>query len=544
MFPRSFLRVSQALACAAGAHAIANYSDPTLLTDISEISKHWGQISPYSDNAADVFGVKDVGLPDGCQIEQVHTMQRHAHRLPIEWVDDGDNNLDFVYKLGNWSAASNSTGSFAGPLKFLNHYRYSMPSTGLLTGQGAVEEMRSGVSFWNKYGRTLYDAENGQLSYDPKYPNGTAREKPLLRTTSQPRMYNSMLNWAIGFFGPTFRAEPDQSIPTLGNWTDDFDVLIIPEGGTENNTLASYDSCFNDFEADIGDIGDQDVFKYIPVYLQDATKRLQTYAPQGFSFNVNNTYAMQMICAYEMQYIGQSDFCGLFTADEWAGFENTLDIAYYYDYAFGNPTGRAQGIGYVQELLARLQNQYITASNSSVNSTITDNPDDFPLGRPFYADFSHDDIIVSVLTAMSVDYFRDGPSLTEFPPNPDRHFNLARVTPFGARLITEVVGCAAADPAAASEKRTFYYPEQYGYDAAAATHKFVRMRLNDGIVPLASVRGGACEGRTDGLCALDKFIESQRDSYALSNYDYACFGNYTLDDPTNAHDYDGTISEQ
>lgn len=70
MFPRSSLSVLQALACAGGAHAIANYSHPALLTDISEISKHWGQISPYSDNAADIFGVKDVGLPDGCQVEQ------------------------------------------------------------------------------------------------------------------------------------------------------------------------------------------------------------------------------------------------------------------------------------------------------------------------------------------------------------------------------------------------------------------------------------------------------------------------------------------
>lgn len=36
---------------------------------------------------------------------------------------------------------------------------------------------------------------------------------------------------------------------------------------------------------------------------------------------------MQTICAYEVAYLTISDFCGLFTADEWAGFENTLDIA-------------------------------------------------------------------------------------------------------------------------------------------------------------------------------------------------------------------------
>lgn len=67
---RSSLYALQALACAGGVRAIVNYSHPALLTDINEISKHWGQISPYADNPADIFGVKDVGLPDGCQVEQ------------------------------------------------------------------------------------------------------------------------------------------------------------------------------------------------------------------------------------------------------------------------------------------------------------------------------------------------------------------------------------------------------------------------------------------------------------------------------------------
>jgi len=252
---------------------------------------------------------------------------------------------------------------------------------------------------------------------------------------------------------------------------------------------------------------------------------------------------MQSICAYESQYIGMSDFCNFFTLTEWEGFENTLDILYYYDYAWGNPTGRAQGIGYVQELLARLQNEYILYSNSSVNSTLTDNAADFPLGRPFYADFTHDDILISTLTAMSVDYFKDAPSLTAVPPNPERHFILSHMTPFGGRLITEVLGCADANPTANPDYHVQYYPEQYGYDPNNAPHKFIRMRLNSGIIPLNTIRGGACGNRTDGLCALEGFIDSQAKSYALSNYDYACFANYTLTDLTSGKDYDGTTSE-
>lgn len=409
-----------------------------------------------------------------------------------------------------------------------------------LTGLGAATEFSSGVAFWNRYGRTLYNASVAQLAYNATSSNGTARPKPVLRTTGQSRIENSQINWALGFFGTSFQRIPD---PTLKNFTDGdlFDVVIIPEGGTENNTLASYDSCLNEGVSGIGDLGDQDLEKYIPKYLADATKRMQAYVPSGFNFTVNDTYAMQSICAYETNYIGSSDFCNFFTEDEWAGFENTLDIEYFYDYAAGNPTGRAQGIGYVQELIARLTNQYITSSNSSVNSTITNNAQDFPLGRPFYADFSHDDIIISVLTAMSLDYFREAPSLTQYPPDPKRHFNLGKMTPFGARLVTEVVGCGSADPVAVHNHRTQYYPTQYGYNAKNATHKFIRMRLNNGILPLDTIRGGACVGRTDGLCAMDKFLSSQSNAYALSNYDYACFGNYTIINPTNGNDYDGTI---
>ena len=45
------------------------------------------------------------------------------------------------------------------------------------------------------------------------------------------------------------------------------------------------------------------------------------------------------------------------------------------------------------------------------------------------------------------------------------------------------------------------------------------------------------------MCSLSSFIASQADAYELSNYDFACFGNYTLEDSHSGEDYDGTISE-
>ena len=68
-------------------------------------------------------------------------------------------------------------------------------------------------------------------------------------------------------------------------------------------------------------------------------------------------------------------------------------------------------------------------------------PNSPPLER-FYAYFSHDDIIISVLTAMSFDYINDPPCLTQYPPNPNRRLVLSHLTPFGGRQITEVSGSA------------------------------------------------------------------------------------------------------
>jgi hypothetical protein len=85
-------------------------------------------------------------LPDGCQIEQVHTLQRHAQRFPTAFYDDGLNDENFGAKVMNWTAA-NSTKKFTGPLAFLNSYQYQLGDS-YLTGLGATTEFMSGVQFW------------------------------------------------------------------------------------------------------------------------------------------------------------------------------------------------------------------------------------------------------------------------------------------------------------------------------------------------------------------------------------------------------------
>jgi hypothetical protein len=129
--------------------------------------------------------------------------------------------------------------------------------------------------------------------------------------------------------------------------------------------------------------------------------------------------------------------------------------------------------------------------------------------------------------------------------NPNRHFILSDMTPFGGSLNTETIGCSSSNPAPVKNSRVSYTPGQYGYNASNATYKFIRMRLNNTVLPLNTIRGGACGNattwRVDVLCTLQDFILNQQNSTALVNYDCSCFGNYTIVNATSGQDYDGTI---
>jgi hypothetical protein len=265
-------------------------SSSSLLTDITQIERYWGQITPYADNSENFFGVTNVGVPAGCQVEQAHLLQRHGARFPGGTYDDGPNDLLFTQKAHNFTLLE-TTSSFTGPLSFLNSYQYQVGSA-YRTGIGASQSFMAGVTFWNRYGRILYNATQGQVAYNATNSNGTSKPKLTLRTTSQSRIENTQISWALGFFGPSYQFTP---VPNLGNWTNPFNVVIIPEGGTENNTLASYDSCPQANDDVIGYLGDLDLYSYLPIYLSNAQQRLQQYVPSGFNLTLNDTYAMQWV---------------------------------------------------------------------------------------------------------------------------------------------------------------------------------------------------------------------------------------------------------
>ena len=72
-----------------------------------------------------------------------------------------------------------------------------------------------------------------------------------------------------------------------------------------------------------------------------------------------------------------------------------LDLVLWYSSGFGSPVARAQGIGYVQELVSRLTSTRISVHNSSTNATLDDNPVTFPFGQSLYVDATHDVVILN-----------------------------------------------------------------------------------------------------------------------------------------------------
>jgi hypothetical protein len=123
-----------------------------------------------------------------------------------------------------------------------------------------------------------------------------------------------------------------------------------------------------------------------------------------------------------------------------------------YDSAFGSPLSRALGIGYVQELVARLTHTRIETHNSSTNATLDDNPITFPLDHDLYVDATHEVVVLYskfdilrlaysystfptvVITALNLTSFAaNGPLPTDHIPK-DRTFRVSEIAPFSTNV--------------------------------------------------------------------------------------------------------------
>ncbi|KAJ8520135.1 hypothetical protein ONZ45_g3017 [Pleurotus djamor] len=373
-------------------HPLNNNGDFDLL-------QHLGNLSPFK--SVDSLGLPNTneGLPDGCE----GTPAAFASKFH--------------------GAAASGEVKVSSPLGFLKDWTMKLGADGL----------NLGVAFRMKYGELLKDFD----------------ALPVFRTTSQARMVDSAVNFAVGFFG-------------VPQYLNEYNQLIIIEADGFNNTLASGLVCPN-ANNDIGTFGRVQSMKWANVYLQPTLTRLQR-SVDGLELSISDLVAMQMTCAYETVALGFSHFCKLFNQREWQGFAYFHDLLFWYSFGPGNPSVAAQGVGYVQELLSRLTQTRITKFNTSLNATLTQSNATFPLNQPIYVDATHDSVMTAIFTALNfTSLAANGPLPTDHIPDNQSYF-VQQLAPFGANAVGQVLTC--------------------GSNSQHPTH--IRWLINDAVVPLTA----------------------------------------------------------
>ncbi|KAI9838306.1 MAG: hypothetical protein M1819_005574 [Sarea resinae] len=450
-------------------------------TNNASIFQLMANLSPYFPNPVG-FGVDEYPLPAGANISQVQMLHRHGSRYP---TSDSS-----VAKFGKRIAKAAGSLNATGALSFLNDWKFQLGAE-ILVPVGRGELLNSGILHYYQYGH-LYNTSS----------------KIIARTTTEDRMLHSAENFMAGFFG-------------LG-WTDNATLEVIIEADGFNNSLAGYDNC-NNSNTYVSAGGSNATATWEAIYLANATARLGALV-SGYNWTLTDTYAAQTLCPYETVALGYSAFCDLFTYAEWEGFEYSNDLSFYGSDSFGSPTGRAIGIGYVQEVLARLQNVLPAPINATSNNATLDNSTaTFPLNQALYFDFSHDTNIMSILTAFGLTQFAQYLPPTRIVP---RNLTVSHLEPFGARLDIEIIHA----PHAVFSNRTA--TSSPVYDLSSPPTTYVHFVMNQRTIPLGWSLP-PCGLRTDGWCEINAFIASQADSVALANFDYACNGDYPSRPPGN-----------
>lgn len=169
-------------------------------------------------------------------------------------------------------------------------------------------------------------------------------------------------------------------------------------------------------------------------------------------------------------------------------------------FRYGQELGPVQGVGYINELLARLTGQPVR-DKTQTNRTLTGSPTTFPLDRNIYADFSHDNLMVAVYSAMGL--FRQPEHLDPSNPDQSRTWVSSQLTPFSGRLVVERMDCRGVPRLG----RRLVLGGEDKERAMMRKGTFVRVLVNDAVQALEF-----CGADKHGLCELGAFVESQ--SYA------------------------------
>ncbi|TKA76099.1 hypothetical protein B0A55_04411, partial [Friedmanniomyces simplex] len=381
-----------------------------------EISHYWGQYSPYFSVPSDI----PDKLPQGCSITFAQILSRHGARDPTASKTAQYNAT--IHKL------QANVKNFTGPYAFLADYEYTLGAD-QLTVFGQQELINSGIKYYNRY---------EQL---------TSHLTPFVRSSGEARVVESAQNWTQGFQAAKFAdrrsGRADTSYP--------YPIVVIPETDGENNTLnhgwyVDNGNCLcNAFESGPDDnIASDAQAQWAAVFIPPIRSRLNAALP-GANLTVAETVYMMDLCPFNTVASSNSTisaFCALFTKEEWHQYSYYETLNKYYGFSYGNPLGPTQGVGYSNELIARLTSRPVD-DESSTNHTLDSSNVTFALGRRLYADFSHDNDMTAIFSALGLYNGTTGllPNTTILEAPQANGYSAAWTVPFAARAYFEKMEC-------------------------------------------------------------------------------------------------------
>lgn len=420
------------------------------------MAHYWGQYSPYFTVPSEI----SADVPDQCQITFAQILSRHGARDPT--ATKSQRYHDTISHIQSYSLR------FPGKFHFLKDYKYSL-GVDQLTVFGEQELVNSGLKFYQRYQALAKDIV------------------PFVRSAGQERVVESAQNWTQGF-------HQARAADKVASTPDEYPygIVIIDEGKNSNNTL-SHDSCTN-YDTTIAEAAQKE---WAAIFTQKIVRRINTKL-RGSQFNAEHVIDLMDMCPMDTvaSVMGQtSKFCHLFYASEWQDYDHYQTLGKYYGYANGNSLGATQGVGYVNELIARLTNSPVV-DHTNTNSTLDNSEQTFPVGgkTKLFADFSHDNDISGIFAALGLYNATAPPSKTSRQtPEEMGGYAASWTVPFAARAYFEKMKCDGQE------------------------EEYVRILVNDRVIPLET-----CGGDELGRCKLSKFVDSL--SFARSGGDWdRCF---------------------
>ncbi|EME87205.1 uncharacterized protein MYCFIDRAFT_147886 [Pseudocercospora fijiensis CIRAD86] len=410
-----------------------------------QISPFWGPYSPFFSVPSSISS----HVPRGCTVTFANILSRHGARDPTA-------SKTKLYNATIQKIHAN-TERYPDKYAFLKDYQYDLGAD-QLTLFGEQEMINSGTKFYQRYELLANHVT------------------PFIRSSSEDRVLESALNWTQGFHSAK-KADP----LTLGRDSAyPYPIVVISEAEGSNNTL-SHDLCTSFENGPDSTIAANAQKTWADTFVPAIQTRINNDL-QGANLTTTEIIYLMDLCPFDTVASPNgrvSPFCALFTETEWHqyGYYETLNK--YYGYSYGNPLGPTQGVGYANELIARLTNKAVDDATST-NHTLDDNPATFPLRRGLYADFSHDNDMTAIFSALGL-YNGTEPlsnrTLTE--ADHANGFSAAYTVPFAARAYFEKMLCVGK-----SEEQ-------------------VRVIINDRVLPLQQ-----CGGDRLGRCSLGNFVDS------------------------------------